>query len=514
MPNLNQNADDSRVRPLVLAGLVIAVLYAANVIYCQRSPLQYLDAFSWDSDMHSNLLWAQGIREQGWLNPAPYHPYTGWMQAIAPYSQWAKWWGGAQIYQQSPLYAYALALFIDRPLWMRISQALLSIGICIFIGLTANRLSGRRAGWIGFWLAALYAPFYLYSWPFLRDGVAWFITSVLLWVLGELIHEKWPSSRAELYAWVGGALLGLGFLAKENYILLVPITWITLAAFAWKRRDWRVLARVVIATLVAISPLLLRNGLVGAPLLSSSNRFAETFIQGNAGTAHPYLAKIPVETGQIFYQTQGRTWPIVRAVVASHPDGIVGCIKLELSKLLSLFDPYESPDNLSFYFAEHFSPLIRFGLRYWMILPLGLAGLVLGIIRRERSHIWIWLFLPIFVLNLFVGIPLSRYRQSFMIFLIPTAAYFLALVWDFVGGREFRLAIGYAVAVAIAWVLILGPLARQPRSQYERRVEYLFSAQAYYRLGDLQNERAMEDMIRQKFPGYLPPATNGPLNNK
>jgi len=63
----------------VVAGVIVVLLYAANLIYCQHSVLQLLDAGASDSDMHANLMWAKGIREQGWLNPRPYHPWTNWM---------------------------------------------------------------------------------------------------------------------------------------------------------------------------------------------------------------------------------------------------------------------------------------------------------------------------------------------------------------------------------------------------------------------------------------------------
>lgn len=79
---------------------------------------------------------------------------------------------------------------------MRILQALISIGTCTFIGLFTARIAGRTAGWIAFWLAALYAPFYLYSWPFLRDGLGWFLTAALLWVLSELARQEWSARRA------------------------------------------------------------------------------------------------------------------------------------------------------------------------------------------------------------------------------------------------------------------------------------------------------------------------------
>jgi len=102
--------------------------------------------------MHANLLWARGIREQGRLNPVPYHPWTDWMQAFAPYQQWVEWWGGEQIFQQSPLYAYVLSIFVKKLALMRALQALMSIGTCVFLGLftrafAAASLAGLPFGW-------------------------------------------------------------------------------------------------------------------------------------------------------------------------------------------------------------------------------------------------------------------------------------------------------------------------------------------------------------------------------
>jgi len=179
-------------------------------------------------------------------------------------------------------------------------------------------------------------------------------------------------------------------------------------------------------------------------------------------------------------------------------------MRLQLLKLRSLFDPYESPDNLSFYFVEHFSPVVRFGLRYWMILPPALAGLFLGLRRREQGHLWIWIFLPVFLASLLLGIPISRYRQSLMLMLIPCAAYFLVFLYGLMWRSELRMASIYCVVLLAGWWSVLGPLSQQPRERYERPNEYVISAELYHRLGDEPKAQAMLDVVRQKFPGLLP----------
>jgi hypothetical protein len=147
---------------------------------------------------------------------------------------------------------------------------------------------------------------------------------------------------------------------------------------------------------------------------------------------------------------------------------------------------------------------VRFGLRYWMILPPALAGLFLGLRRHEQAHLWIWIFLPVFLASLLSGIPVSRYRQSLMMILIPCAAYFLAFLYGLIRRSEFRLASICCVVLLAGWWSVLGPLSQQPRERYERPNEYLLSVQLYHQLGDEPKAQAILDVVRQKFPGLLP----------
>jgi hypothetical protein len=361
-----------------------------------------------------------------------------------------------------------------------------------------SRIAGRSAGWIGFWLASLYAPFYAYAWPLLRDGLGWFITAVLLWALSELNSVQWPSKSSLRFAWLVGAVLGFGLLARENYLLLAPVVWIVLIAFSWKRRYWGIAFRVAVATALASSPLLVRNHFAKAPLLSSSSRFAETFIEGNAGTSDPRMFRVPKETGEILRKTDGHPIAVVRQTIDSHSDGVWGFMRLQLLKLLSLCDPYEPADNLSFYFVADISPVVRWGLRYWMILVPALAGLFLSLKRRLYAHLWLWIAFPVFLVSVIVPVPVSRYRQSLMLFFIPWAAYFLADLGTLLVQREFRKALYRAATLLVGYALLLGPLSQQPLDQYERPQEYILAAQVYHRLSSEAQAQAMRRLATQK----------------
>ena len=482
------------------AGLIVGFLYLTHFVYCQHSVLPYFDAAFTDSDMHANLQWAESIRAQGWLNPNPFHPYNSWMRNIAPPAEWVQWWGGEQVFQQSPLYAYLLSVFLHQLFAMRILQAIMAIGTCGFIGLLSAHF-GRTVGWTAFWLAAFYAPFYVYSWPFLRDGLGLFITAALLWALTELTFSDWPSRRSQRFGWLVGILLGLGFLTRETYMLLIPVVWSTLIWLSWKRRHWSTTIHVVIATVLVISPLVIRNCRVHAPLLSSSNRFAEGFIVGNAGSAAPDTFVIPRETGEIFRDTGGKSLAVIRETIASHPSGIWGWMWLQILKIASLCDPYEIPDNLSFYFVAGISPVVGLGLSYWMILVPGLAGLFLSIRKREHAHLWLWIAFPIILSSALVSVTVSRYRQALMLFLIPWAAYFLTAFVASIRRHELRNAFSFGAPLVLGYALVLGPLSQHPRNRYERPAEYIVAAQIYHKLGEEQKSQAMMLLAREKYLG-------------
>jgi len=65
----------------------------------------------------------------------------------------------------------------------------------------------------------------------------------------------------------------------------------------------------------------------------------------------------------------------------------------------------------------------------------------------------------------------------------------------------------YGLGVLIGGCLMLGPLAREPRSKCERVQDYIFSAQIFHLHGQTQNEQAMLNLVRQKFPEMLPSDT-------
>jgi hypothetical protein len=126
------------------------------------------------------------------------------------------------------------------------------------------------------------------------------------------------------------------------------------------------------------------------------------------------------------------------------------------------------------------------------------------VLRRDRAHFWLWLFLPILLASVLVGVPVSRYRQGLALLLIPWAACFFTHLVDCARTGQFRAAGLMAAGLVVGWSLSLGPLARHPRQQYERPTEYEIAIYVYEKLGDQAKANATRELIRQKFPNYKP----------
>lgn len=486
-----------------LAGLVVVLLYGAHFLSCANSPMIRLPFVFQDTDMHTNLRWAQTIQDQGWLNPKPFHPYTAWMRRMGTEQDFATWWGGTQIFQQSPLYPYLLTAMLwlnGNVLYIHLLQALMGIGLCVLTGLIAHRLTqDPKVGWVAFWITALYSPYYVYTWTLLRDALGWLVTAGVLFLLLETRSVGENKSRKCFLMGGIGLLLGIGYLARETYLIIIPLVLLVFAIQAVRERTYVPLMISICGVVVALSPLVIRNCLVGAPPLSSSNRFSEAFILGNAAGTLPNRYYYPPQMQSILQKTGGKPGAVVVATLKTHPN-LGSYIRLQTAKALSLFDPYEPIDNMSIYFMENFSAPVKWGVKHWMVIVPGIAGLILSLRLKDRRHFWLWFLLMPLLAGVLINTPFSRYRQSLMIVWIPWAAYFLVTLWRLFPTNR-RLAWTFAIATVLGWTACTTVLAKVPKTDYERPAEYLFAIRLYEDAGQTEKAGAMKALFHQKFPG-------------
>lgn len=458
-----------------------------------------------NSDMFTTRVWAHSILEQGWLNPDPHHPQTTWMQKVGTPAQWEAWWGGRQIFQQSPLYSYVVAAFLafsDNLIYLHVLQGFGAVFLFYLIGRIAAHITQNQwASLAGFVVAALYAPFYAYSWAILRDLLAWLLTAGLIALLCDLEAARKTSRRTFGLTLGIGLCLGFGLLNRELFALLIPLVWGATFWLFFRQQKTRAWTPVMLGTLVALAPLMIRNVAVGAPLLSTSNRFAEAFIQGNAASAHPFLFVIPRETRTILEQSGGKSWPVVKATLATH-SSIASWTELQGAKFLSLMDPFESHDNVSLPFMGQFSPIVKWGIQYWMIITPGLIGLIISLVQRDTRHWPLWIILPALIGAIAVAIPLSRYRQAFAVLWIPWGVYLAFRLYRHFQQKEWPRMAVLVLLLFTGWGLSLGPFSICPRQFYDRPTEYAVSVTVYRKLNRPNDAERMQQILRERFPSF------------
>lgn len=423
-----ENNRYNTIRLLVYAS--ISCLYIAHFMYCSASALPDFSNFFLNTDIYANLRWAETILEQGPLNPQPYHPYADWMKPIAPFSTWLSWWGNASIYQQSPLYTYFVAVILKMTgsiLAVHFIQMIIGIFLCVCIGMLAAEVTRNRiAGLIASGLAGLYGPFYAYSWPLLRDLLSWLITAVFALLIVRW-WRAWDEHKCPSI-WLSvnlGIVLAFGLLARETFYLLFIIVVFAGGAKTFYRRHYLPFACVLLAFTLFISPLMIRNVSVGAPLLSTSNRFPEAIVMFNAPSTSGIESMVALEAKGVFERSGGAPVATVMETMALYNNNYRPWIQKIGKRVWSLLDPFEPPDNINIYYLKEISPIVKYSLSHVIIVVTGLFGLILSLVRREKGWAWFWCLLLCFFANIIFFSALSRYRQILCVFWIPLASYYI-----------------------------------------------------------------------------------------
>jgi hypothetical protein len=476
-------------------GLLIRLLHfwaLSNTAYF-KIPLVFTQ-----SDMYAFWQWAQTILAGDVLGRNTYHPYFEWMKAIAPLETWYRWWGGREIFQQAPFYPYWLAFLLA---WFGTSVAVVTfaqllLGAAqplVMFGL-ARRLFDARVGLLAAGITALYGPFIFHQGTLLRDWLPPLVEPLAL--LGLL---RARASTRGLDWLLAGAALGLAVLIKETVLLFVPLVvlWIIVEHRENVTRAVAVSAVMLLGIFCALGPLIVRNALVGAPVLAVSNRAAEGFIEGNAADAVPIGFSIPPSMKTILEHSDGRLPSVILETLKTHQGDWLGFVRLQLLKARGLGDPLEVPSNLNFYYAVDISPALRATLGYGVIFPLGIAGFFLSL-PTWRQHRMLALYGGATVVALMSALVHGRYRLVLVPVLIVYGAAGVLRVADAIRARQLATAsacVGLILALAVLQQAVIPIRSVRNRDMYAvHRPEYTLSAEIYASEGKL--ERAVAEIER------------------
>jgi hypothetical protein len=411
-----------------------------------------------NSDMYFFDQWAQRIAAGDWLGRAPYLPLARWQAEAAPQAKWDAWYGTLPVFYKGPFYAYLIAglyrLFSDPTLplvLLQIAASALAVGL--LAALTA-RTFGPAAGLFAGGLFALHAPAIHFDMVMLR-GPWVALTALLVSVCLQRVRER-PTAASGV--WLGAAV-AIAMTVNEAFLVLPPLVLACLPWLAPRRSLPRLALALAGGMLVALAPVVARNVVVGVPPFALAVTGGTVYAVYNSAGSSPYfLVADPSGWLPILERSHGALVPTVLACQRSF--GSVGAVvAFYLRKSIGVLVPFENPDNLNFYYAQLWSPLLRVLPGHGVLMPLALVGGVVARRRWREALVWAPPGIALLV-SLFVALPASRYRATFAVFLFPFAGLACAALLEAIRERR-RLRALSLVAAALAVALLAQILERR-----------------------------------------------------
>lgn len=309
-------------------------------------------------------------------------------------------WGlGPGLYYVSPFYIYFLAagLAITKSYTaVRLAQTVLGTVAIWFMFQTAREWFNQRAAFATAILAGLTGLFSFYDALILQTGVDVFFTSAALLCLTYGLRTSGTRSGSwtkDGGAWTlaAGVIFGIQTMNRPN----IAIAVVLMAAFIVALRQWKFAAVLTVGLLIGMSPAAIRNAVVAREFSLLSSHGGLNFYIGNGEGANGFYRYITGITPTIKGQSNdtrreaskalGRTvteteasnyyMNLTWAWMAAHP---ASAAFLLIRKFGLTFHAQHIALPYSYPFYQYdFPTILRFmPVGPWLIIPLGLAGLI------------------------------------------------------------------------------------------------------------------------------------------
>jgi tetratricopeptide (TPR) repeat protein len=402
--------------------------------------------------------------------------YDAWGQRIAGGD-----WIGQGVFYQAPLYPYFLGLIYSVAgrdlLLVRTCQAIIGAAGCALLALAGRRLHSEKVGLLAGLGLAIYAPALFFDGLLQKSVLDLFFLSLVLWIFSALVVD--PANRSRWFSL--GLALGILALTRENALLLTApiLLWRLLQPdVSWRWTPTRsTIAAFALGLLLALTPVAVRNRVVGGEWHLTTSQFGPNFYLGNNPDADGTAGSLREGRGSVEYERQDATdlaeaaegrrltprevssyWTKqALAFIGSHP---WQWVQLEARKLALVANSGELVDTESQESYEEWSSILRMAGRvahFGVLAPIAILGVIVGWADWRR----LWPFHAMaatYAASVLMFYVSARYRLPLVPFLMLFAALALALLPDFVQSRgRARLAATAIVVIALA-VFVNRPL--------------------------------------------------------
>lgn len=371
---------------------------------------------------------------------------------LGAYDRWAleiveHGWLGKGIFYQDPLYPYLLALFyktIGRDFfWIYLFQAFLGATTSLLLVLLGNRVLNKSGAIFAGSLYALYGPAIYFDGLLLKVTLSAFLFTLAIYLL--LRKEFSDVTPGQFFS---GFFLGLACLTRANFLLILPVVFITLLVHK-KAKLKKCLAMALlffIGVLAALGPVVARNYAVGKELVLTTAQAGQNFYIGHNPEANGTYVKLSFVRPDPLYEQEDfkkeaekRTGQkMSRAEVSQYwlQQGMIfiqssplADLKLSGKKLLLFLNNYEIPDNHNYYFHQRYSKVMQIlPISFGLIAPFFLLGLLGLLLERRTPTVFIFFVQVVYIVSVILFYVFSRYRMVALPLFCLSAAYGLSML--------------------------------------------------------------------------------------
>jgi len=374
---------------------------------------------------------------------------------------------GKEVFFRAPLYPYFLGIiytFFGVSFYLpRLIQIIIGSLSCVFIFLLAKRLFNRTVGIIASVIASFYAPLIHFDAEFELPVLEVFLDlSMLLLLLsaGTKLKKKW---------WLlAGIIFGLSAILRPNILIFLPFVLLWICIRLWKENKSKIIFSglyFLLGTILIISPVTVRNWVVGKDFVLISSQGGINFFIGNnvesdgkTAAAAPgmlpyegykdniWLTSIklaeknlgkklkPSEISNFWYK-QGfhfiKTYPLKY-------------LQLLGKKFYFFWNSYEIENNKDLYFYSRWSSLSRLLLwdhllrfPFGIVGPLAIWGLVLNA-KYWKKYFLLYAFIFSYMLSVISFFVASRFRLPVIPLLIIFASYSIYWLVEKIKNKQTR----------------------------------------------------------------------------
>jgi len=344
---------------------------------------------------------------------------------------------GPGLYYVSPLYIYFLASILavsHSYAFVRIAQIALGTGTVLCMFVMGRAWFGEIAAWSAAALAALTGVFTFFEILIQQSAIDGFLTAAALCAL-TLALAGAVRPKGLRYDVVAGIIFGIQTLNRPNVLLAAA----AIAGVALVVGRTRVALALAAGIAIGMAPVAIRNLVVSHQFTFVSSHGGLNFYIGNGEGATGYYRPVAgvsptiegQHTGVLRVASHALGHPATDAEASSYFYGLAwtwirqhpgNAVALLVRKVYYTFQAQfvALPESYPFFVRDERTRLRFLFVGPWLLIPLGIAGLIVGVRYTDRYLIWA-AFVPGYAIAVAVFFMAERYRLPLLVALTVCA---------------------------------------------------------------------------------------------